>query len=151
MDEIFARDYKSYAEEFAKDELLNIGIGSTVTDFEWMSKHAGGSEKLTDEIIDYSRRGVKLLEIFGLLTRSGDRKQVAMFAFGQDGQKAITKFEEKAKELQLETWDDDKDLITCFNEKIGENRWKVWWMNDTSKSRKQVAPLIREALHEVHC
>lgn len=149
-DEIFARDYKSYAEEFEKDKILNIGIGSVVKDFEWLSQHAGGSKKLTDEIVSYSRHGVKLLEIFGLLTRSGDRKQVAMFAFGEEGQKAVKRFEEKAKELQLEIWDDDKDLIDCFDEKIGHNCWRVWWMNDTSKSRKQVAPLIREALHEVY-
>lgn len=150
MDEIFARDYKSYAEQFEKDTILNIGIGSTVKDFEWMSEHAGGSEKLVDDIIKYSRQGVKLLEIFGLLTRSGDRKQVAMFAFGKQGQKAIEIFEQKAKELQLERWSDDKDLIKYFDEKIGQDRWKVWWMNDTSKSRKQVAPLIRDALHQAH-
>lgn len=150
MDEIFARDYKSYAEEFDNDELLNIGIGSTVKDFEWMSNHAGGSEKLVDEIVKYSRHGVKLLEIFGLLTRSGDRKQVAMFAFGTQGRKAVELFEKQAKELQLEVWAQDKQLVSSFDQKIGKNSWKIWWMNDTSKSRKQVAPLIRAALHEAH-
>lgn len=149
MQEIFARDYKSYVEEMEdldKPEPLNIGIASVVQDLKWLSEHAKGNENMVDEMIKYARHGPKLLEIFGLLTRSGDRKEVCVFSFGEHGRKAIDIFEKNAEELKLGGWSEDDKLSTVFDEKIGKDSWKVWWMQDTSKSRKQVAPLLRNAL-----
>ena len=148
MQEIFARDYKSYSEDSKDGEHLYIGIGSTVQDLDWLSQHAKGKQNLIDEIIKYAREGEKLLEIFGLLTRSGDRKEVCFFAFGDRGAKAINTFEKTADILKLETWNKDEELAEVFDNKIGHHSWKVWWMGDTSKSRKQVGPLIRDALQE---
>lgn len=148
MPEIFAHDYKSYEVDVNEEQALNIGIGSVVRDLSWLGDHAGGKEKLADEIVKFARHGQKLLEIFGLLTRSGDRKEVCIFAFGEEGQKAIDIFEKRADILKLQPWDEDDELSKLLDRKLSRRAWKVWWMGDTSQSRKQVAPLLRDALSQ---
>lgn len=145
MQEIFAHDYKSYVVDVNKEELI-IGIDSVTRDLGWLGEHAGGKENLVDEIVKYARDGQKKLEIFGLLTRKEDRKEVCIFTFGDNGQKAIGRFEATADVLQLQTWDEDDQLSKVLDNKLGSGMWKVWWMGDTSQSRKQVAPLLRDAL-----
>lgn len=144
--EIFARDYKSYDESTKDKDVLNIGIASIVKDLGWLSKHSEGEQMLADEIIQYAQHGEKKLELFGMLTRSGDRKEVCIFSFGDRGKSAIEIFENNAVELKLEKWKENNQLSTVLNKAIGQHSWKVWWMSDTSKSRKQVAPLLRDAL-----
>ncbi|KAJ9661562.1 Exopolyphosphatase [Neophaeococcomyces mojaviensis] len=151
MQEIFARDYKSY-EEYTegKDELI-IGIASVVKDLAWLAGHARGKQNLVNEIVKYAQKGPKKLELFGLLTKSGDRKEVCIFSFGERGNKAIDIFEQTAEVLQLQDWHEDDELSQGFDETIGSKfngAWKVWWMGDTTKSRKQVAPLLRDALKQ---
>lgn len=148
MQEIFARDYKSYAEELEDGTFVNVGIASVFEDLAWLSKHAKGRRELVEELVKYARHGEKLLEVFGVLTKSGDRKEVGVFGFGEAGRKAITIFENSAKELQLKKWTGDNDLSKQLDEQIGAESWKIWWMGDISKSRKQVAPLLRNALKQ---
>jgi len=60
----------------------------------------------------------------------------------------------------LKAWEDDKDLLNALesvpqtqikaqSDNDGNTKvkiaYKVWWQGDVSKSRKQVAPLLREA------
>lgn len=146
MQEIFAHDYKSYAVDMNEDQELIIGIDSVTRDLGWLGDHAGGKKNLVDEMITYARDGQKKLEIFGLLTRKEDRKEVCIFAFGDHGKQAITKFEETADVLKLQSWHEDDELSKVLDTKLGNGRWKIWWMGDPSQSRKQVAPLLRDAL-----
>lgn len=146
MQEIFAHDYKSYVVDVNEDEQLIIGIDSVTRDFGWLSEHAGGKDKLVDEMIKYARDGKKKLEIFSLLTRRDDRKEVGIFTFGEHGKQSIQQFEQTADILQLQSWSEDDELSKVLDEKLGSGSWKVWWMGDTSQSRKQVAPLLRDAL-----
>lgn len=146
MQEIFSRDYKSYLETTKDGKQLYIGIASVVQSVEWLEQHAKGKKKLIDEIEKYAQDSEKQLELFGLLTRAGDRKEVAFFAFGKHGAQAIERFEQIADELKLQNWHEDKELFSLLNKRIGASRWHVWWMGDVSKSRKQVGPLIREGL-----
>lgn len=148
MQEIFSRDYKSYLETTKDHKQVYIGIASVVQSLEWLVEHARGKEKLINEIEKYSRGGEKQLEIFGLLTRAGERKEVAFFAFGQRGMQAIEDFEQTAEELKLQSWAEDDELANLLNERIGKSKWHVWWMGDVSKSRKQVGPLIRNSLQK---
>lgn len=149
MQEIFAHDYKSYAVDIDKDQELIIGIDSVTRDLGWLGEHAGGKETLVDEIIKYARDGQKKLEIFGLLTRRDDRKEVCIFTFGEKGKQCISRFEETADVLQLQSWNEDDELSKLLDKKLGTGSWEVWWMGDTSQSRKQVAPLLRDALTTV--
>lgn len=147
-EECIARDYKSYVQHTKRNGDLNIGITSLVKDLNWMSEHADGAQQFAQDIITFAFDPKRKLEVLGMLTRSGERKQLAIFAFGVSGANAIDIFESTAGELQLSAWDDDDEIKTAFNQIIGEKQgiWKVWWMGDTTKSRKQVAPLLRDAL-----
>lgn len=146
MQEIFAHDYKSYVVDVDQVGELIIGIDSVTRDFGWLGEHAKGKQNLVDEICKYARDGPKELEIFGLLTRKGDEKEVGIFTFGDHGAKAISRFEETADVLQLQKWNEDDELAKLLDRKLGSGAWKIWWMGDTSQSRKQVAPLLRDAL-----
>lgn len=146
MQEIFAHDYKSYVVDVDQVGELIIGIDSVTRDLGWLGEHAHGKENLVDEMYKYARHGQKELEIFGLLTRKGDRKEVCVFTFGDNGKQAISRFEQSADVLQLQPWNEDEELCKLLDEKLGSGAWKVWWMGDTSQSRKQMAPLIRDAL-----
>lgn len=148
MQEIFARDYKSYVEEPKEGDHLNVGIVSVVQDLEWLANHAKGKDKLVKEVKKYAREGEKFLDVFSMLTRSGDRKQLCIFSFNDKCNSALDIFESSAGELQLQDWDDDKELAKTLDDSIGKQSWKVWWVGDTSKSRKQVAPLLRDAVQQ---
>jgi len=148
MQEVFARDYKSYAEEL-DGRMLDIGIASSFKDMEWLVKHAKGRQRLADEVVKFAQDGKKVLEVFSLLTKSADGREVSIFGFGEAGRKAITVFEENSKEeLQLKEWNEDDALAKQFDEAVGAGSWKIWWMGDLSKSRKQIAPLLRDALKQ---
>lgn len=147
MQEIFAHDYKSYVVNVDQAGDLIIGIDSVTRDLGWLAEHAKGKENLVDEIYKYARKGQKELEIFGLLTRKDDRKEVCIFTFGNHGKEAISNFEQTADVLQLQPWDEDRELAKLLDRKLGSGAWKVWWMGDVSQSRKQVAPLLRDALN----
>lgn len=146
MQEIFAHDYKSYVVDVDSIGEMVIGIDSVTRDLGWLAQHAKGKENLVDEMFKYARDGPKKLEIFGLLTRKEDRKEVCIFTFGDHGQKAIQRFEQTADVLQLQPWSEDAELAKILDERLGSGAWKVWWMGDASQSRKQVAPLLRDAL-----
>ena len=148
MQEIFARDYKSYAEELEEGKFVDIGIASVFEDLKWLSKHAKGKQNLVEELVKYAQRGEKVLEVFSLLTKSGNSKEVGIFSFGEPGRRAITIFENTAKELQLKEWNEDDALSKQLDERVGVGSWKIWWMGDISKSRKQVAPLLRSAVKQ---
>ena len=117
MQEIFARDYKSYEEEVGEDDLL-IGIASIVKGLEWLADHAKGKDNLVEEIVKYAREGPKKLKLFGLLTRAGDRKEVCIFSFGKPGNEAIETFEQSAEELQLQDWNEDGELTKVLDKTI---------------------------------
>ena len=134
-----------YVVKVDQKELI-VGIDSVTKDLGWLAEHAGGRNKLVDEMIKYARDGQKKLEIFSLLTRKEERKEVCVFSFGEKGQKAIQLFEDTADVLQLQQWNEDEELTKVLDDKLGRGSWKVWWMGDTSQSRKQVAPLLRDAL-----
>ncbi|OAP61702.1 hypothetical protein AYL99_03905 [Fonsecaea erecta] len=43
-----------------------------------------------------------------------------------------------------------KGLTEALTKTFGDKgQWKIWWMGDTSKSRKQVGPLLREAVRDL--
>ncbi|KAI9874555.1 MAG: hypothetical protein M1823_007657, partial [Watsoniomyces obsoletus] len=74
-------------------------------------------------------------------------KELCAVAFNDDGVKTIEAFEGKAKdELGLEDWDGNEDLRKQLEQNFTGTRWRLWWMKDFTKTRKQVAPLMREAV-----
>jgi exopolyphosphatase len=153
--EIFARDYKVWSEptKATRQNLVNIGISSLVKPLSWLVEHAGGIEKFLDEIDTFATGND--LGVFAMLTRAGDRKEVVVLGFDGRLKGLIEEFEAKAPELKLDgTWHEDEDLSKALSRRYDKANgkkaeWKIWWMGDTSKSRKQVGPLLREAVNNL--
>lgn len=151
MQEIFDRDYKSWTEpRTSSEEEVNIGISSLVKPLSWLVEHAGGVDKFLDEIERFAKDKGRELGIFAMLTRAGDGKEVIVLAMDESVKSVVEKFEARAEELKLRKWQEDETVIKALNGRLGEKgEWKIWWMGDTSKSRKQVGPLIREAVKNI--
>lgn len=153
MSEIFERDYKQWSDDAV------IGISTIVKPLSWLVANPckGKESTFVSEMISFSTSPDKKLEIFVFSTHGvqNKAKELAAVAFNKDGVKAIEAFEKKAKsELGLEEWDGDsenhsdselrKQMLQEFN---GRGRlWKLWWMTDFTKTRKQIAPLMRDAV-----
>lgn len=152
MQEIFSHDYKSYTERVeSHDEALNVGIASVVKSMDWLVGHAKGYDKFLAELVKYVDSPEKPLTCFGILTRNEDRKEVFIIGMTPVGGQAVSGFYTAAqKELQLQPWKED-DALRAELTKLVEERggaFEIWWMADTSKSRKQVAPYLRQSLRK---
>ena len=81
-----------------------------------------------------------------MLTRTGEgKKEVVVLATDASAKGVVDGFEESAGELlRLQAWEEDGDLLRELAGRFVVV--KVWWMGDTSKSRKQVAPLLRDVV-----
>jgi exopolyphosphatase len=158
MQEIFDRDYKSWTEEpqtssSEEEAMVNIGISSLVKPLSWLVEHAGGVDKFLDEIERFARDEDRNLGVFAMLTRAGDGKEVVVLAMDESVRKVIGNFEARSEEeLKLRTWQEDGTVAKALDERLKKGvkgGWKIWWMGDTSKSRKQVGPMIREAVRNI--
>jgi exopolyphosphatase len=160
LPEILESDYKSWTESPTSsaqyDVKVNIGIASLVQDLPWLISHAGSFEKLVETLTSFAKSPAQDLALLVLITKGNAadgsfRKELAVIAFGPLGAKALDLFEGDAtKELNLKHWEEDKEFLRVLGEVTSEQsgettECKVWWQGDVSKSRKQVAPLLREA------
>lgn len=157
MQETFDRDYKVWREPVNNNKFgtssssapaakeINIGMSSLVKPLSWLVKHAGGVDKFVDEIETFAKADPRDLGVFAMLTRAAEGKEVVVLALDEGLKGLISQFEDIAGELQLREWDEDQELKRVLGERV-KGDWKVWWMGDTSKSRKQVGPLLREAV-----
>jgi hypothetical protein len=83
-----------------------------------------------------------------MLTRAGPGKEVVIIAFDKDLQQLTEDFGGRSEELRLKEWEEDDKLLTDLGKRFVKTT-KIWWMGDTSKSRKQVGPLLRDAVKNV--
>lgn len=153
MQEILGRDYKEWQERFSSSRnLITIGISSSVRSFSWLVSQAGGREQLVDAIAAYSRSTGNPMDIFAILDRTEDnRKEVLMISFSEEADRAVRYFEENAAELELGPWEEDEELVGVVEQRLEKDGGfkpvcRIWWQGDTSKSRKQLAPLLRQAV-----
>lgn len=160
LPEILESDYKSWTEtpcSTAQTQPLpiNIGIASLVSDLPWLIAHAGSAAALASAITTYAKSAEHDLSLLALITK-GDapdgtfRKELAVVAYGPIAVRALEIFEADAGELHLKPWEEDGEFLHALGaaatEQSGETTsCKVWWQGDASKTRKQVAPLLREA------
>lgn len=154
MPEIFDRDYKVWTESTSTNRNINIGISSLVRPISWLIKHAGGTDEFIKALLEFANDPERKLGVFCLLTRTADgRKEVAMLSFDDAVKNLTADFERRSTELQLEDWSGDHNLVDGLARKFGkkddDGAWKIWFMGDTSKSRKQVGPLLREVVRSI--
>ena len=142
LPEILIKDYKQWTENG-----LKLGVSSVVKDLSYLSRKA--EKKHFDAHLDDFMKD-KELDVFAAMsiskTKEGKRRQILL----QSGPRAgdyIEKFEKRVEgELKLSDLEVDGFQASTGTES-GPVKRKAWWQSDISKSRKQVAPLLREVLH----
>jgi exopolyphosphatase len=167
LPEILESDYKAWTETpSSTSEDLNIGIASLVQDLPWLSQHAGSSSELVEGMTYFANQPENDLSLLALITKGNApdgtfRKELAIVAWGESAMKALEIFERDAtEELKLQVWREDEEILDALGSVpqtqkqtqseggMGRVKYKVWWQGDVSKSRKQVAPLLREAVRK---
>ena len=143
LTEILIKDYKGWIEGGVK-----LGISSVVKPLNFLV-HKANEEKLPS----FDDQLSKLMDdhdlsVFAIMTTSTSsegkfQRELLVQARPSASSLAIKFAEESASELQLEHLNIN-DIPT--QDKLGQQWRKVWLQKDLSKSRKQVAPLLRKAM-----
>ncbi|CAO1606067.1 Exopolyphosphatase [Xanthoria calcicola] len=154
FEDILRKDYKQWTENE-----LNLGMSSVVKPLGFLAEKITGKpsedkeDQFVTEIGDFM--AARSLTIFAIMTTftssSGEFQRELYVQALSSGHAAAHRFAEQSKEqLKLED-----HAVASLSEKPGsmqpssEGPWrKIWLQKDISKSRKQVAPLIRRAMNE---
>jgi exopolyphosphatase len=154
--EIFGRDYKEWTESTKTGENLTIGISSIAKPITWLLERAESVDEFLKQAHDFARKPDHNVDVFGIMTTStsakGDfQRELLVTAFGATASEALKKFNGKAqKELHLEAWSESLELLDSLKSKLTDTNGSssLWWQRDVTKSRKQVAPLLRGTVKE---
>lgn len=137
LEEILRKDYKQWDEE-----KLTLGISSAVRSIEYLMKK---KDKFVDALIDFAKeRKVDLYSVMCAHNESeGFQRQLLLTAMekGKPVEVAEKFVKDNSKELQLE------NSGTRLDDSSAE--WlHLWEQKNLAASRKRVAPMLREAMHE---
>ncbi|KAL7800185.1 hypothetical protein V8C37DRAFT_364380 [Trichoderma ceciliae] len=137
--DIFRKDYKEWEQSG-----LKLGISCVVQDFDYLLEKAGQPAVLIDELAAWARQ--RKLDVASVMTTANPdgefQRHLLVWGITDRGVAAANNFPAIAEGLQLERWRDgllDGD----------DGKRKAWRQKDLSSSRKQVAPLLRDALKSV--
>lgn len=143
LSETLIKDYKGWTETGAK-----LGISSVVKALDFLVQKADEDSKLSfvDQLQQFMEE--RDLSVFAIMTAfsssEGDfQRQLLVQARSSASSLAIKFAEQAASDFQLE---DLKIKGVLTQDKPGQNWTKVWSQRDVTKSRKQVAPLLRKAV-----
>ena len=141
--EVLIKDYKGWTENGAK-----LGISSVVKPLDFLIQKAGEEKRLLfEDQLQYfmDERDLSILAIMTTSTSlEGDfKRELLVQARASASSSAMSFAEQGASEFQLE--DLSIEGVTT-QDKPGQSWMKVWLQKDLSKSRKQVAPLLRKAM-----
>lgn len=156
LSEIFERDYKQWTETTSSGEHLKIGISSVVKPLTWLLEKSNGAAEFLREMHKFAQEPEQDLSLFAIMTTStsadGDfQRELLVVASGSAATKALKRFKAKAvHELKLESWNEESQLVQTLKDEAssGDSSSQVWWQRALSKSRKQVAPLLRDMVKE---
>lgn len=146
--EILRKDYKQWKERTNSGDYLICGISSVAQGLGYLLESIGDRETLLDALLTHARE--RELELAAVMTvqhgEGGLVRQLLLWAFTKEAVKAAKNFIETNREnLNLKPW--GGGLLDCTEadaEVKGE--WRTCWTHDTKYSRKQVAPLVRDAM-----
>ena len=142
LTEILIKDYKGWAEGGVR-----LGISSVVKPLEFLVQKAN-EEKLSFEDQLSQFMDDHDISVFAIMTTSTSsegkfKRELLLQARPSVSSLAVKFAEECASELQLEHLN-IKGIPT--QDKPGQQWRKLWLQKDVSKSRKQVAPLLRKTM-----
>lgn len=160
IEEILGRDYKDWSEFSPSGDKRVIGIASVVRPLSWITSKArdqkeeghnesdnNSLELFLDELKNFAIG--KKLDVVSAMTafESGDNerrfaRELLVWDINADCDEKLELFANSAKEqLGLQKWN---DFPAEGKQKEGTGRLYIWQQGDVAKSRKQVAPLLRD-------
>lgn len=160
VDDVLRKDYKEWNEGGRK-----LGVSSVVKPLEWLSDKArtetktaaGGSEENGQQQAFRSAvqafAKARELAVYGIMTTSTSAKtgeftrELMLYVRDGAAKGMVQSFEEKAGEkLGLEQWQQEVEGEILRLSEAKESGVQVWRQKKVENSRKQVAPLLREAM-----
>ncbi|VUC22170.1 unnamed protein product [Clonostachys rosea] len=134
--DIFRKDYKEWTEGG-----LRLGISCAVQNFDYLiHKTKGNTDEFFDKLGDWAEE--RELDIISVMTTShpgGEfQRHLLVWARGDEAIAAMKNFVKISGALELETYGDGK------HDKDGQRL--AWRQKNLAASRKQVSPLLREAM-----
>ncbi|KAL7925736.1 hypothetical protein ACQKWADRAFT_282852 [Trichoderma austrokoningii] len=137
--DIFRKDYKEWEESG-----LKLGISCIVQDFDYLLEKAATPSVFIEELAAWAKE--RKLDVASVMTTANPggefQRHLLVWGMTDRGVVAANNFPAIAKGLQLEQW--REGLLDGDDDKR-----KAWRQKDLSASRKQVAPLLRDALKSV--
>ncbi|RTE80831.1 hypothetical protein BHE90_004654 [Fusarium euwallaceae] len=135
--DIFRKDYKEW-----DGSGLKLGISCIVQNLDYLVDKAGDPKTLLDDFEAWAKE--RKLDVASIMTTSrpdGEfQRHLLVWGLTDGGRGAVERFVRDGERLKLETWKggvlDD-----------GKTRF-AWRQRELGASRKQVAPLLREALQK---
>lgn len=143
LTEVLIKDYKEWTESGAK-----LGISSVVKPLDFLVQKASEEKLSSFEEQLQQFMDDRDLSVFAIMTASTSSKgefqrELLVQARSSTSSSAMNFAEQGASDFQLEDLN-IKGVST--QDKPGQYWRKVWLQKDLSKSRKQVAPLLRKAM-----
>ena len=134
--DIFRKDYKEWDESG-----LKLGVSCVVQNFDYLISKGGSTEALLDNFESWAKE--RELDVAAIMTTSNPdgefQRHLLVWGVGEKGEEALRRFAKLGEEkLKLEGWKD--------GELDDGERRIAWRQRDLAASRKQVAPLLREAM-----
>ncbi|KAI9674582.1 MAG: Exopolyphosphatase [Trizodia sp. TS-e1964] len=151
--EVLRRDYKEWEIRTSK----NLGISSVIKPISWLQEKAlkenpsTNSPALIASMETYAKS--RNLSVLAIMTsfrsaKGKHRRELIVWALDPAFNPLFQKFGElAAAELELDDWVGIQGGMDDLNESKGVRR--VWTQKNATKSRKEVAPLLRAALDQV--
>lgn len=138
--DIFRKDYKEW-----RDGGLTLGMSSVVQGIEYLIEKAGGEDGLLSELRKWGEdEKLDIACVMTTLHQDGVfAREELVWASNEKAVRAAKAFADANKEkLGLETWGGGK-----LDDTSGSMEWRACWRQmGTQYSRKQVSPLLREAI-----
>ncbi|KAK3502827.1 hypothetical protein B0T13DRAFT_182027 [Neurospora crassa] len=141
--DILRKDYKRW-----EDGGLAVGISTVVRGLEYLLTEIGDQKEFTEALRAWAKE--QELDIAAVMTVSNPdgkfTRELLVWAFNERAVKVVKRFVEKNGEegLQLQTWGGGK-----LDSDDGKGEWvRCWTQGRVDKSRKQVAPMLRDAMKE---
>ncbi|KAH8702109.1 hypothetical protein BGW36DRAFT_264341, partial [Talaromyces proteolyticus] len=152
VDEILGRDYKDWTETMPSGDTTVIGIASVVRPLSWIIAKANEENGLKEEknlnsLLEKTKQfaGKRSLDVVAIMTAFTSKKEefqreLLLWVVNEKRIEQGEIFVESAREeLQLEKWSQFP-----FDGRQEVGRLYIWKQANLGKSRKQVAPLLRE-------
>ncbi|OGM40551.1 exopolyphosphatase [Aspergillus bombycis] len=160
VDEILDRDYKQWTETPPREPgtPLNIGFCSMVRPIPWVVRKAGSPQEFLDAVYGFAtKRELSIVVVMAAFSSSDDKFHRELFVCALDEGLAVDAVKnfvkQSSSQLGLEEWsslDGDSGLSNAMKDTLNSDnthKWRhIWTATDTTKSRKQVAPMMREAV-----